>query len=192
VDGNDHCLESANVTIRGERVTLGALLDADIALLFDWINERPEVVTSAPYHPVHYSNHMDWFDAIRVRDDAVIFAVRTIDEDELIGYCQLHSIHPIHRSAELQMRIGNPAARGKGYGPEAMRLLMMHGFEDLNLWRIYGSAFVTNERALNADRKAGFTFEGRLRDAAFIDGEFVDMVVMSILKPDFYEPPPEP
>ena len=175
------------MTLRGQRVALGPLVEADAPILFEWINERDEVVTSAPYQPVHHANHREWFDSVRHRSDVAIFAIRTVDGHRLIGYCQLHSIDPVHRSAELQMRIGDPTARGKGYGPEAMRLLMRHGFDDLNLWRIYGSAFANNARALNADKKAGFRVEGRLRDAAYIDGKFVDLVVMSILRVEFHE-----
>ena len=55
-----------------------------------------------------------------------IFAIRRIDGDELIGSCQLHSIEP-GRSAELQIRIGERHEQGRGYGREAVELLLRRG-----------------------------------------------------------------
>src|SRR3954466_5826320 len=105
--------------LRGERVTLSPLRDGDSATLFEWINERSEVLFNAPYRPVHFASHEAWFDGVRNAPDVVLFAIRTIDDDALVGTCQLHSIDRLSRSAELQIRIGEPAKRGLGLGREA-------------------------------------------------------------------------
>jgi RimJ/RimL family protein N-acetyltransferase len=84
----------------------------------------------------------------------------------------------VHRSAELQIRIGDASARGRGLGSEAVRLLVEFGFRDLNLHRIWLRVFRSNTRALRTYAAAGFVKEGIMRDAAFIDGRFVDVVVM--------------
>ena len=161
---------------------LAPLRDEDSRTLFGWINDRDDVVLSAPYKPVHWADHAQWFDAIRTRDDVVIFAIRTCDDNRLIGSCQLHSIDHRSRSAELQIRIGEPDARGQGHGSEALGLLLRHGFDDLNLHRIWLHVFATNERAINAYGSAGFEEEGRLRGAAYVDGDYVDVVVMARLR----------
>jgi RimJ/RimL family protein N-acetyltransferase len=167
--------------LRGDRIFLGPIRDGDSHILFEWINERDDVLLSAPYKPVHAADHQEWFDAIRRRADVVIFGIRLLD-DTLIGSCQLYAIDRRSRSAELQIRIGVPSARGKGYGSEALALLVQHGFDDLNLRRISLRTFATNERARRAYAKAGFVEEGHLREGAYLDGEFVDVVVMARLR----------
>ena len=88
----------------------------------------------------------------------------------------------MHRTAELQIRIGEGAERGAGRGSEAVVLLLNFGFRDLNLNRIFLHVFANNEPALRMYEKVGFTREGVLRRAAYIDGSYVDIVVMGILR----------
>src|SRR4029079_19070609 len=108
----------------------------DAEALWEWINTRDLVVLSSPYRPVHAANHQGWFEQIQKQSDAVIFGIRSSATGLLIGTCQLHSIHPVHRSAELQIRIGRSEARGKGYGSTALCQLLHFGFNDLNLRRV--------------------------------------------------------
>lgn len=170
--------------MRGEQVSLGPLASADAAALWRWINDRTLVLNNAPYRPIHEGTHRDWFAQITSRTDAVIFAIRALPDDVLIGVCQLHSIHPIHRSAELQIRIGEAAWRGKGCGREAVSLLLETGFHDLNLRRIYLHVLAGNAAAIRLYRRAGFVEEGRLREAVCIGGRYEDLLVMGLLRRD--------
>jgi RimJ/RimL family protein N-acetyltransferase len=166
----------------GKRVTLTPLRKADMRVLFRWINDRAQVLLNAPYHPVSQTEHRTWFEGLHKRKDVFVYGIRRRVDMTLIGSCQLHSIHPIHRSAELQIRIGEVRARGKGYGTEALRLLLDFGFRDLNLHRIYLHVFKTNTRAIRLYKKCGFRTEGVLREHAWVDGEFVDVLVMAKLR----------
>ena len=96
-------------------------------------------------------------------------------DGRLIGSCQLHGIHPVHRSAELQIRIGEAGERGRGHGTEAVTLLVDFAFRDLNLRRVALHVLATNERALKMYERIGFVREGVLREAAHVDGEYVDV-----------------
>ena len=89
--------------------------------------------------------------------------------------------HPVHRNAELQIRIGSEKHRGKGIGPEAIRLLTDFGFRDLNLHRINLHVFANNEPAIKAYEKCGFDKEGTMRDGAWIDGQWLDVHVMALI-----------
>jgi RimJ/RimL family protein N-acetyltransferase len=91
----------------------------------------------------------------------------------------------VHRSAELQIRIGADDARDRGLGTEAVQLLLRCGFEQLDLHRIYLHVFETNERALRLYRRVGFRTEGVLRDGARIEEEWVNVVLMAILRPEY-------
>jgi RimJ/RimL family protein N-acetyltransferase len=174
----------AAAALHGQYVRLTPILDEDRERLFAWINEREEVVLNSAYSPVHERDHASWFESIRHRPDAVIFAIRTAETGELIGSCQLRDIDPRHATAELQIRIGASEARDRGYGTEAVRMLLAHAFRDLNLQRVQLHVFADNPRAIRAYEKAGMRREGLLRSAAYVDGRRRDLVVMAILRED--------
>lgn len=170
--------------LQGENVKLAPLRTADIPVLFEWINDRNEVLHSSAYRPVHEPSHEAWFEDIRQRKDVAIFGIRLIGSDQLIGSCQLLEIHPVYRTAELQIRIGVAESRGKGYGTEATRLLLRFAFCDLDLRRVCLHVLGTNARAIRMYEKCGFVREGLLRQAAHIDGNYVDVVVLGVLRDD--------
>lgn len=167
--------------VTGARVRLTPLDEADASILFEWINDRTLVELSSAFAPVSAADHLRWFADIRQRPGTHIFAIRRLDDPLVIGTCQLHGIHPVHRSAELQIRIGDTRFRGQGLGTEAVRLLVAFGFGELRLHRIALHVFATNLAAQRAYEKAGFVREGLLKDAAFVGGRFVDTVSMAIL-----------
>jgi RimJ/RimL family protein N-acetyltransferase len=170
-------LESADIV-------LAPIRDEDVSLLFEWINDRALVLLSSPYRPVHERSHHAWFKSIRNDSSKVVFAIREKRTGMLIGACQLTGIHPVHRHAQLQIRIGEAVHRGRGFGVQAVRLLLQHGFSDLNLERVFLHVFADNGAAIRAYEKAGFRHEGLLRSAAFVDGRFLDIIVMAILRAD--------
>lgn len=176
------------VMLRGERVLLAPLVAADLPVMFEWINDREQVLFNAPYTPVSEAQHKAWFDAIQQQKDTAIFGIRLLKGGALIGTCQLHNINSVHRTAELQIRLGEKKERGRGYGTEAVSVLLDFAFKDLNLNRVYLHVFATNEAALRVYEKVGFVREGVLRKAAHIDGDYVDIVVMGILRDEYGRP----
>ena len=85
----------------------------------------------------------------------------------------------MHRSAELQIRIGSATSQNRGLGSEAVRQLIAHGFSQLKLHRISLHVFANNQRAIRAYEKNGFVREGLLRQAARVDGQWLDVVCMA-------------
>lgn len=168
--------------VEGTRLRLAPIREKDGPALFRWINDRELVIFSAAYHPVHASQHAAWMRSLSARRDQVVFAIRLKRGDRLIGICQLHSISDLHRNAELQIRIGESYGRGRGYGVEAVRLLLDFAFRDLNLHRVWLRVFKANARAQKVYADAGFKREGIMRDAAFVDGRYIDIVVMGKIR----------
>lgn len=165
-----------------KRVRLRALRREDSALLYEWINQRELVIFNASYHPVSDVDHESWLESmLKKRFDLVIFVIEDIASGQAIGSCQLFNINWRHRSAELQIRIGDQLFQNQGLGSEAVQLLCRFGFDDLNLHRIYLSVFKKNERAIDAYRKCGFVEEGVMREAAFIDAQWLDVTLMGLL-----------
>jgi RimJ/RimL family protein N-acetyltransferase len=159
------------------------LREEDAETLFRWITDRELVELSSRFAPPTPEQHRRWFDDIRSRDDVEIYGIRPADdENRLVGSCQLHSIDHEQKSAELQIRIGERDSWGRGLGTEAVRLLVQHAFEGLDLHRVQLQVFATNARAIRSYEKAGFEVEGRRRDAAFVGRGYVDVLVMSRLR----------
>jgi RimJ/RimL family protein N-acetyltransferase len=91
----------------------------------------------------------------------------------------------ISRNAEVGIVIGEKDYWNKGYGSEAMQLMLKHGFETLNLHRIWLRVYGFNTRAIRAYEKSGFVHEGRKREASFIQGKYHDVLIMSVLQPEW-------
>lgn len=171
--------------LTASHVVLKPLMAADLPRLFDWINDREQVLFNAAYRPISEENHRAWFEAVQDRPDIVIFGIHLIGRDQMIGSCQLRGIDPVHRTAELQIRVGEVDERGRGYGTEAIRLLLDFAFRDLNLHRVHLQVFATNMAAIRAYEKVGFHSEGVMREAAHIDGAYVDVLIMGILRDEY-------
>jgi RimJ/RimL family protein N-acetyltransferase len=147
------------MAVNGGGVELTTLEDGDSDALFRWINDRETVELSATYRPVARSDHDAWFAEVRGRPDVEIYAIRVAGR--LVGTCQLHAIDPRAGSAELQIRVGEPDARGQGVGTEAVRLLLERAFGGLGLERVLLHVFESNEWAIATYLKCGFVETGR-------------------------------
>lgn len=167
--------------LAGKQIVLTALRRDDAEMLFSWINDPATVRFNAPYAPVHEPSHMAWLEKVVADSSRIVFGVRDRETLRLVGVIQLIDLHPIHRSAELIIRIGSDEDRGRGLGIEALELAIDFAFRDRNLQRISLKVFANNARAIRAYEKAGFEREGVLRRAVFIDGHWVDEIVMAVL-----------
>lgn len=110
------------------------------------------------------------------------FAIVRLEDDKLIGNCGLHGLNQLAQSTEVGIFIGNEETRGKGYGTEALSLLVKYCFDYLNLHNVMLKVFSFNERAIHCYKKVGFKEIGRRREAYYVRGRFFDEVFMDILK----------
>lgn len=115
----------------------------------------------------------------------VVMAFGIKGEDRALGATGLHGISMIHRNAEWGITIGRPEEWGKGYGREAAKAMLKYGFETLNLHRIYLRANADNLRGIKAYKAAGFVEEGVMRQHMFVEGKYLDMVQMGVLRTEW-------
>ena len=153
----------------------------DSQVLFAWINDPQLVRFNSLFSPVSWEQHSAWFAGLDQTAAKRMLVIRDREGGPAIGTIQLIDIHPVHRSAELTVRIGSDDHRGVGLGTTALDLACRYGFESLGLNRIWLRVFATNGRAIRAYEKAGFQREGVMRQACRMDEEWVDMVVMARL-----------
>jgi RimJ/RimL family protein N-acetyltransferase len=122
--------------------------------------------------------------------NVVIFHLRTLADDRLIGFMELREINYQHGDAWLGMAIGDRENWNQGYGSDALRLLARYAFDELGLKRITLDVFAYNRRAVRAYEKVGFRIEGVERGAVLREGQRSDIVVMGLLQDDWASRPP--
>lgn len=114
------------------------------------------------------------------------FCIRSIEDDRLLGDINLDVINNwASRNAFVGIGINNREDWGKGYGTEAMKLMLQFAFTEVNLYRVTLTVFEYNPRAIRSYEKAGFRHEGRLRGALLKDGKRWDVLYMGILCDDW-------
>lgn len=113
------------------------------------------------------------------------FAIVTLEDNKLIGSISIENINHIKRRGTLGIFIGDKDYRSKGYGTEAIRLILEYGFKYLNLNNIKLDLMEFNERALKCYKKCGFKEYGRRRKSEFVNGKYYDTIEMDILAEEF-------
>jgi UDP-4-amino-4,6-dideoxy-N-acetyl-beta-L-altrosamine N-acetyltransferase len=165
--------------------SLRELARSDLSFINTWRND-PELIAqlASPFRFIGQEVDDAWFNAyLAARSNQVRLAICR-DADQPIGAVYLLNIDWLNRSAEFAIWIGDKTMQGCGAGEFSTRAAVKHAFTDLNLHRLYLTVLPTNTRAIHLYEKVGFVVEGRLRAAVFKQGQFVDMVQMSLLASD--------
>ncbi|MDR6899147.1 RimJ/RimL family protein N-acetyltransferase [Rhizobium miluonense] len=103
---------------------------------------------------------------------------------------RLDNVNPQDKRATMAIGIYDPALLGKGFGTEAIMLLLRHAFGEMELHRIGIRVLAYNQRAIRAYEKCGFVVEGRERETAYVNGSWHDDIMMGLLDREFLAPPP--
>lgn len=114
-------------------------------------------------------------------EDGYSMFVWDIADQKVIGTCCLFDIHPVNRSADISINIGDRVYQRKGRATEALTLMLSYAFKTLNLHSVQLEVFEYNEGAIQCYRKLGFTESGKRRDARWVQGRYWDVIYMDIL-----------
>lgn len=167
--------------IIGEKVYLSPMLLDDLEQYTRWMNDF-EVTRYLGQAAKCYSLESEKKILEGLVSDGHNYAVVLKGEDRLIGNASLFDIQHIHQRAEIGLFIGEAKDRGKGYGPEVVKLLVDYGFRYLNLNNIMLKVFSGNTAAINAYKKCGFREIGRRSRSYFVENKWHDEIFMEILK----------
>jgi len=119
------------------------------------------------------------------------YGIIDIANNQLIGNVGFVDINHLHRTAEIGIFIGDKSYWSKGYGQEALSLLLDYAFKKLNLHTILLRVYDFNQRAIACYEKTGFRKIGEIRDGLIRNMEYHNVVLMDILPTDFYEKNPQ-
>ena len=128
--------------------------------------------------------HENWIRNMIETGRVVQMIICDLDTDRALGSVYIRDIDRRHSKAEYGIVIGEEAARCRGVGTAAARLMLRYCFEEEKLHRIYLRVFSSNGQAVRSYEKAGFVREGCLRDDVCIDGKYCDIIWMAALNPE--------
>lgn len=110
------------------------------------------------------------------------FTIRLLPDERLLGFVKVYSIAWSHGVARIQLGIGDPEDRRKGYGSEALMLFLRYAFEEINLYRVTAAVPEYNQPGLRLFEKAGFRVEVCQRQLLHRDGRRWDMLGLGLLR----------
>jgi RimJ/RimL family protein N-acetyltransferase len=170
--------------LTGERVVLRPLSPDDYPALYEWRIEPHTwaLQSSSPLWPWTFASFCEVYDGLARGKDMAEFAVDV--DGALVGRCGLFAVDELSRNGEIGISFG-PPHRGKGYGRDAIRVLVTYAFEHRNLHRVWLETVASNVAALRAYAAAGFVEEGRLREHAWVEGGYDDVVRMGVLRSEW-------
>lgn len=172
--------------IEGEHINLRGVQESDLETYYNFLLDDEMGRLTGSQGEFTGEQTAAWIRKISVpAEDRVDLMIIVRETDELIGEVVLNEIDADNRSANIRIGIRGHAHRGKGYGTEAMTQMLRYGFEALSLHRIHLGVYTFNPRAIHVYEKLGFQREGVERDALYVDGEFHDMILMSMLEDEF-------
>lgn len=168
----------------GKRVFLSPINPEDAEIYTKWMNDLEVSIytTSAPriYTLAKEKEILD-----QISKEGYNFAIIDSEKEIVIGNCGLINVDLINRKAELGIFIGDKEYRSKGYGAEAIELLLDYSFNLLNLNSIMLIVKAFNKRAIKCYEKSGFKLIGKRREASIFGNQKYDECYMDILASEF-------
>ena len=167
--------------IIGNKVILRAQREEDAAFFAYWYN-RPEIMFQCGFHePTTQEAELT---AIRKpeAEDRDWYAVTDSATGRIVGETGLLRMWPHWSCTDMTIIIPDPEDQGKGYGGEAVRLMLERAFKHYNFNRVAIGVVGLNTKALKFYERIGFKKEGVQEQGYFYDGKFSDFVMMRILK----------
>jgi len=176
---------------KGKLVNLRRLEDSDVPSFFPhWNNYelRQYLPTPLPSTPNDITEFIQSANESFSKRKGFTFGIEALDNNKLVGIVNLVNVSWISHNAEIgSLAIFNPEDWGKGYGADAMRVLLDMAFAVLNLNNVYLWVAGFNERAIKFYEKIGFVNTGKLREMAYRNGKRYDVIIMDILRSEFTE-----
>lgn len=172
---------------QSSRVYLRKMTADDIPVYHAWRNDVEVMRTTSPMMEVYSMEDTRSFveHVILNSNGSKSFMVVDHDTRRTIGITSLINMDYKNRNSECIIDIGEKEFWGKGYGKEALKLLLDYAFLELNLHRVSLRVFSFNVKAIKLYDKIGFKPEGISRQALFREGTWHDIIHMGLLQEEY-------
>jgi RimJ/RimL family protein N-acetyltransferase len=173
--------------MEGKKVRIRGLERTDLDEIMKWVNDPEVTITLDSFvYPMSKGEEEKWLeDRITKPDDKAKNFVIETKEGVYLGGIGLLNINWRHRHAEVGIVIGKKEHWNRGYGTDAMMVILDLAFNKMNLHRVYLRVHAGNLGGIKSYEKCGFKKEGVEREAAFVDGKYADVIFMGILEEEF-------
>lgn len=174
--------------IYGETVMLREYQPEDLAAIRSWHSlPGPTATLASIFVRPHTVRDAEGFleEMLKSPGAGWYFVIAQRETGDYIGQIDLRGGSLPNRHADLGMVIPDAANQGRGYGTEALGLLLQFAFCYAGLHRVGLEVYEFNHRAIHLYRKVGFRDEGRLRDYIYRDGAWHDTLLMGMLSSEF-------
>ena len=170
----------------GEQCYLSPIDPDDAHTFTEWVNDA-EVAASVGLtrRIINVTRERDAL--AKLVGEPYHFSIVALDGDRLIGNCGMRDVSAVDRTGELGILIGDKRLWNRGFGTDAVRLLLRFAFLTLNLNNVNLNAHSFNQRAIRCYEKCGFKRCGYWPDSWYHDGELHGTVMMYVLRADFDE-----
>jgi len=169
----------------GEKCYLSPVDVNDAEQFTEWLNDMEILVNLQLYNSaISLENERIFLNNLSKDQNYSIIDLKT---EELIGNCGFMDIDHINQTSEIGIFIGNKKYWNKGFGTEALSLLIDYGFKALNFHNIMLRVYEYNKGAIKCYEKTGFKQIGKRREALHRNLEKHNIVYMDILKDEFYK-----
>jgi len=170
--------------LRGDKVYLSPMNLDDLDTYTRWLNNLGTTVPLGQGAQV-FSLTTEKEALEKLAREKHQFAIVERASDALLGNCGIFNVNHLSGTAEVGIFIGDEKRRGKGFGTDALLLLVSYGFKILNLHNIMLRTASFNARGMRCYEKAGFREFGRRTGALLVSGRRHDDVYMQVLAADW-------
>ena len=174
------------------KIKLTAFTEDDIDRLVNWIPSSEFLLQWAGpkfNYPLDREQLVKHLLNVNGENPDIIYKAVNLDNGEVVGHAELVAIDRQNLSASVsRILVGLPELRGQGIGKQVINALLKIAFHEMGLHRISLYVFDFNNIAIRCYRKAGFKFEGILRDARKYESGYWNLCVMSILENEWSNP----
>ena len=179
----DDKIDTSNI-LQGEQIRLTAVSKEDLSAIARWYEDAgfARLFDATPVAPRNKAQWTKWLEEQQDADDGFLFAIRETNAGAIIGYLELDGILWTHGNGWLGIGLGDRKHWGRGYGQEAVELVLKFAFHELNLHRVQLTVFSYNQRAIALYEKLGFIQEGVFREHIQRDGRRYDMILYGLLR----------
>lgn len=171
--------------LEGKKIKLVPLEKEHLPNSLLWANDMSLNSKMLRVLPVTKVDQEKWYQIIVEDPSKIVFAIKTLKEDKHIGNTGIYHIDWLHRRGEFWVLIAERNFWKHGIGEEVASLMQKYAFQNLNLNKLYLNVSVDNKEAVSLYKKLNFHQEGVLKEHYFIEGKYVDIITMAILRKNF-------
>ncbi len=173
--------------LEGKNIRLTALKDEDNETLEQWFNNMNFMrnYDILPAFPQSRRGIEELINYYANNNERILLGIRLKDNNTLIGVAGFDDILWNNDTAFLFIGVGDMEYRGKGYGKEAINLLVDYGFNELNFYKLQLNVIQYNRAAINLYEGIGFIKEGTYRQYVLRDGQRFDLYLYGLLKDEW-------